>query len=124
MPNGVFVPFDASPVDDVVTRWRDDRVMPPRFALCDIGDMDFNSGYTGGQDGVVQSVGRVGVGAGIEDDACRGVSRLMDTVDDGAFMVRLERLERVSMRSRPGHTQLIELIQVNAAVDFGLSSAK
>ena len=102
--------FDTEPVgvgtetaDDTATGGTDERSMPEGFALVDVADMYLHHRDGGnGTYGIVEGNGSVGIGTGIEDDAVATFAPcLLETVDEGTLVVRLETVDLDSPRCIP-----------------------
>ena len=97
----MFVALDAAPVNREVACGLEQGVASPWFPLLDVGDMDFHRREGSRQDGVMNGVRGVRVGARVEHNTRRVPSGLVDPVDDGALVIGLKRLDAESVRSTP-----------------------
>jgi len=64
--------------------------MPELLASVDVGEVDFDGGQTNGRDGVADGIAVMGVSTGVDDQTIGPANRLVDGVNDGPLVVRLE----------------------------------
>ena len=97
--------------------------MAERFALVDVADVYLHHRDGGnGPDGIVECDGSVGIGTSVEDDTVATFAPcLLQTVDEGSFVVRLKTVNLNSLRCIPVAQTLQHSFQAFAAVDAGLS---
>ena len=69
--------------------WRNDGMVAKLFARMDVGQMDFDGRHADGRQGVAKGNAVMGQRAGIDDDSCRPGTKLLDRVDQRAFMIGL-----------------------------------
>jgi hypothetical protein len=84
----------------------------------------FDGRYADRLDGVVERIGVVGEGARVDDDPVGGPDRLMQPIDQGPFVVLLERADRHACGGTPLAASLFELPEGDLAVDVGTAGAE
>src|SRR5215210_8270788 len=104
------------PGDHRIDDRRDHRgVSPHLFPIVNVREMYLHFGRRHGFQGVVDSVGVVAPGAGVEDQTPR-VCGLVDPADELAFVVRLAKLEADIGKLATQH--LLYILECLHAVDF------
>lgn len=83
----VATPSETTDLPD--TNASDDGLVTEGLAGMDIGQVDFDDRAFDGCDGVSDGDGRVGICAGVEDDAIRPVAGDVEHIDEFAFVVGL-----------------------------------
>ena len=68
----------------------DDGPMSKVLASLDVGEMDFDRRHTNGHDSVADSMAVMGISSRVDDQTIGPASRLVNRVNDGPFVVRLE----------------------------------
>src|SRR5207244_4140140 len=86
--NQVAVPAEAC--DDRVGDFAGDRAVAELLPRVDVGDVDLNGRLIDGFDDVTESQAVVRQSTGVDDHASRVLTFLLDEIDNGAFVIRLE----------------------------------
>jgi len=89
-----------------------------------VAEVQFHEGQGDRQQGITQGDRRVGVGAGIDQDAGALTSGLLDPVHQFALMVALKAAECDPQRRRPLRQALIDLLKAGGAIKTGLTAAQ
>ena len=100
---------------------RQKRSMAELLADGEVGQMDLDGGKANRSDGIAQRDAGVGQPAGIDDDSAGLFARLLDPVNEGAFVVRLEGLDLQTQFPTPLLQTRVDFLQGGVPIDVGLS---
>src|SRR6266849_568423 len=117
------VPGESQPADDGMGGRGGDRAVPELLPGEDLRDVDLDHRLGKPTEGVVERVAGVTQCARVDDDRV-GVALLLDLVDQGALVIRLEEDHVASERLRPVRDRVAELGQRPLAVNHGLPPAE
>src|SRR5574338_293870 len=120
--DGLEIPLPAATDDLVRRRRRGHRDPPPRLTRRDVADVDLDRGAGAGRQRVVQRVAGVRQRAEVAHD--RVVVEPLQPVDQGALVVRLERVQQRATFQGPRTTGLDDLVEGGGAVDLRLPPAQ
>ena len=83
----------AAPVDRVNGRWGDQGHAAKRLTFLDIRDVDLDRGQLHRDQCILESPARMRQSSSVDDEAVHPGAGIVDVVDQGAFVVGLERLD-------------------------------
>src|SRR5581483_11404190 len=99
----------AEPEYSAVGGEADIGVVAKALAPENVRQMHFDDRQVGGVERVEHGDRGVGQRAGVEDDAVRGVARLVNPVDELAFVIGLAALDRQVERAGAGEAALLDI---------------
>ena len=100
------------------------RMMPEALTLVDVGKMNLDSRSLGCIQRIEQGHGRMGVGAGIDDDAGIPLAGSLYEVDQNALMIALREFDRKTQAQCFGPARFLDVRQGLVAVDLRLPLAQ
>ena len=118
------VALRPEPEDAAIRREADIGMMPEALAPEDVGQMHLDDRHVGGLERVVDGDRGMGQRAGVEDDAVGRLARLLDPVDELAFVVGLAEIDRQVERLRARQAALLDIGQRVIAIGRRLAHAE
>lgn len=116
---GEAVAVEAEAGDDALADGRQEGLVTERLAGVDVADVDFDHGGGDGGDGIGDGDRRVGVAAGVEDDAAVVKAHGLQAVHDFALDVALIDVNRVLRELLDELLQI--LVEGAVAIDLGFT---
>ena len=118
---GEAVAVEAEAGDDALADGRQERLVAERFTAVDVADVNLYHGGGDGSDGIGDGDRRVGVAAGIQDDAAVVKTHLLQAVHNLPLDVALIDVDRVLWIALNQFLQV--LVEGAVAIDLGLTLA-
>ena len=115
------IAFHATTGDNAFGAGRDIGVVAEAFALVDVGNVDFDDRAIEGVESIENCNGRMGIGAGIDDDGCGFLAGLMDPVDQLMFGIALLEADLELQFRRQSAAVRFNIGQGGVAIDLGLA---
>src|SRR5208282_951274 len=121
---GQAIALGAKSHDSTMRDIRNRRMMPERFAPIHVRQMHLDHWNTHGLDGVANRNAGVRVCARIDQEYVALAARLLNSIDDPAFAVRLKRLNPHFKLASQVLEFLVDISQAGSAIDFRLAFAE
>ena len=118
---GEAVAVETKAGDDALADGRQERLMAERFTAVDVADVNLDHGGGDGSDSIGDGDRRVGVAAGIQDDAAVVKTHLLQAVHNLPLDVALIDVDRVLWIALNQFLQV--LVEGAVAIDLGLTLA-
>src|SRR5579875_233341 len=100
------------------------RTVPESLAAVNVGQVHLDDRQLGRKQGVENRDRGGGVAGGIDDDAVGVLARLLDPLDELAFLIRLPEIDRETEHRAALHARLLDIGERVAAIGFGLAHAE
>ena len=86
-----------------------------------VGQVHLHGGQSDSRDGIPQRHTGMGQPAGVDDETFGLPTRLLHSIDEGAFLVRLESLHQQPQLTTSQQQIFVDFLQGSVAVNIGLS---